>query len=175
VFGGSQGAKALNDAMLAVAPALKKSGLGLRITHQTGAAERERVEAAYRAAGCTAEVLGLIDDMAQAYRDADVVLCRAGAMTLAELTVCGRPAILVPYPFAVDDHQTANALSLATVGAAIHLPQKELSPERLGAILTELAAHPDRLVAMAAAAKALGKPDAAADIAAFLTREAADV
>jgi UDP-N-acetylglucosamine--N-acetylmuramyl-(pentapeptide) pyrophosphoryl-undecaprenol N-acetylglucosamine transferase len=174
VFGGSQGARALNEAMMAAAPRL--STLDLRLTHQTGEADRERVEAAYRAAGLgDARVRSFIDDMATAYAEADLVLCRAGAMTLAEVTVCGRPAILVPFPFAVDDHQTANARAVAEAGAAIHLPQPELTPERLVGLITELFADRGRLATMAARAKALGRPDAARAIADALLEEVARV
>ncbi len=161
VFGGSQGARALNEVWVEIAPRL--SELGWSVTHQTGKADAERVAAAYRAGGATVAVLPFIDDMADAYRNADLVVCRSGASTIAELTVCGRPSILVPFPFAVDDHQSANAQVLAQAGGAIHVPQSELSAERL--IREIQALGPARLAAMASAARAQGKPSAVRDIA----------
>ena len=172
LVGGSQGARALNELMIAVAPRLSESGLALRILHQTGTADLTRVAAAYRAASLAeAEARAFIDDMATAYRDADLVLCRAGASTIAELTVCGRPSILVPYPFAVDDHQTANARTLADAGAAIQISQEELTPDRLLQTLRELAGDRQRLEGMAARARQAGKPDSAATIVSVLESE----
>ncbi|MEE8408474.1 MAG: undecaprenyldiphospho-muramoylpentapeptide beta-N-acetylglucosaminyltransferase [Myxococcota bacterium] len=172
IFGGSQGARALNEAMMAAAPSLATQGPELRIVHQTGIADQERVERAYRDAGLgDVQVVAFIDDMASAYRQASLVLCRAGATSIAELTVCGRPAILVPYPSAVDDHQTANALTLSDAGAAIHLPQSELTAERLVALLGKLTGDPALLRAMAAASLAAGKPEAVGAIADALEQE----
>lgn len=172
VFGGSQGARALNEAMMAAAPLLAASALELRILHQTGKADQERVERAYRDAGLdTARVVAFIDDMASAYRQASLVLCRAGATTIAELTVCGRPAVLVPYPFAVDDHQTANARTMSDAGGAIHLPQTELTGERLVELFRELRGDASRLRDMAAASKGAGKPEAVGAIADALEQE----
>lgn len=166
VFGGSQGARAINEAMMAWLPLLASSDVPVIITHQTGTADHPRVSAAYAEAGLSsATVTPFIDDMAQAYRDADLVICRSGATTIAELTVCGRPAILVPFPFAVDDHQTKNARALADVGGAVHLPQTELTAERLHALVSKLAGDRDRLVKMAHASRAAGHPQAARDIA----------
>jgi UDP-N-acetylglucosamine--N-acetylmuramyl-(pentapeptide) pyrophosphoryl-undecaprenol N-acetylglucosamine transferase len=173
VFGGSLGAKALNDAMIAAAPRLATFTPAVKVVHQTGSADFARVAAAYEAAGVTAvSAQAFIHDMATAYREADLVVSRAGATTVAELTVCGRPSILVPYPFAVDDHQTAHARQLEAGGAAVHLPQTELSVERLLSLLAELAGDRQRLERMAAAARALGKPDAAARIADLVGTEA---
>jgi UDP-N-acetylglucosamine--N-acetylmuramyl-(pentapeptide) pyrophosphoryl-undecaprenol N-acetylglucosamine transferase len=172
VFGGSQGARALNEVMMAAARRLHAAPLAISVFHQTGEADRQRVEDAYQQAGLDgARVTPFIDDMADAYRDADLVLCRAGAMTLAELTVCGRPAVLVPYPYAVDDHQSANARTLAETGAAIHLPQAELDANRLVELLVELLVDEPRLRAMAARSRAAGKPDAVRDIADALALE----
>ncbi|MEK7705322.1 MAG: undecaprenyldiphospho-muramoylpentapeptide beta-N-acetylglucosaminyltransferase [Myxococcota bacterium] len=165
VFGGSQGARALNDVMIALAPRLTTLATAPHIVHQTGAQDFERVQQAYASAGVDGiEVVAFIDAMAEAYRDADLVLCRAGATTVAELTTCGRPAILVPYPFAVDDHQSANAQTLADEGAALHIPERDFTSERLLHELSHLAANPERLVTMATRARALGRPHAAADI-----------
>ncbi|MBI5511896.1 MAG: undecaprenyldiphospho-muramoylpentapeptide beta-N-acetylglucosaminyltransferase [Deltaproteobacteria bacterium] len=165
VFGGSQGARALNEVMIGAAAALEAQGVALEITHQTGGADCERVRAAYAAAGVQGpRVLPFIDDMATAYDEADLVLCRAGASTIAELAVCGRPAILVPFPFAVDDHQSANARALAAAGGAVHLPQAEMSCGRLTELVAALAREPERLRAMAAAAHRYGQPDSAATI-----------
>lgn len=161
VFGGSQGARALNEVWMQLAPRLPE--LGWRLTHQTGAADAERVSAAYRDAGATVNVSAFIDDMASAYRDADLVVCRSGASTIAELTVCGRPAILVPFPYAVDDHQTANAQVLEASGGAIHVPQNALSPDTLIGTIESLG--PERLRRMAVASKTEGKPEAVARIA----------
>jgi len=173
VVGGSQGARALNEAMMVVAPTLSARGCALEILHQTGSADWERVQQAYKDANLkSVEARAFIDDMAAAYRRADLVLCRAGASTMAELTVCGRPSILVPYPFAVDDHQTANARTLAEAGGAIHLPQSDLNVEQLATLLVELAESPSRLASMAQVAHAAGKPDSATTIVDWLEREA---
>ncbi len=173
VFGGSLGATALNEVMMAAAKDLV--GAGFSIVHQTGEADRARVSAAYEKAGLAVTVLPFIDDMARQYREADLVLCRAGATTVAELTVCGRPAVLVPFPFAVGDHQTANAKTLNDAGAAIHIPQRELSAARLVEVLSELSRAPERLSRMAEAARSLGKPEATARIADVVTQEALHV
>jgi UDP-N-acetylglucosamine--N-acetylmuramyl-(pentapeptide) pyrophosphoryl-undecaprenol N-acetylglucosamine transferase len=160
-FGGSQGARAVNSALLAALPALEEWRGRLRIIHQTGADDLERVRDGYRQAGWEAEVVPFIDDMAAAYARAHLVLCRAGATTIAELTACGRPSILVPYPFAAADHQTGNARALAGRGAARLLPQAELTGERLGREVGALLADRQRLLAMAEAAWSLGQRGAA--------------
>jgi UDP-N-acetylglucosamine--N-acetylmuramyl-(pentapeptide) pyrophosphoryl-undecaprenol N-acetylglucosamine transferase len=165
VFGGSQGARALNDAMIGVAPLLPQRFPGLRVVHQTGTADEERVRTAYAAAGLgdAAVVRPFIRDMAAAYAAADLVLCRAGATSLGELAVVGLPALLVPFPQATDDHQTWNARALVDAGAARLLPQAELAPERL---LAELAAvaDPETRSRMAAAMRAAARPAAAATV-----------
>lgn len=165
VFGGSQGARALNDVWMETLPALARAGVKVSLTHQTGKSDRDRVEHSYRDAGVEAAVLPFIDDMAQAYRSADLVVCRAGASTIAELTVCGRPAILIPYPFAVDDHQSANARVVDDAKGGIHLPQSELSVERLVELVRALERDRGQLDAMAQASRALGRPEAVRDIA----------
>jgi UDP-N-acetylglucosamine--N-acetylmuramyl-(pentapeptide) pyrophosphoryl-undecaprenol N-acetylglucosamine transferase len=160
-FGGSQGARRINEALMAAAPALRAAVPGLRVIHQTGAADRDRVNAAYRAVGVPAEVTAFVTDMGRAYAEADLVVCRAGATTVAELTSLGKAAILVPYPFAADDHQRANASVLAARGAAVMLLDRELSSEHLTAAVTELAGDRERLEAMGRAARAMAVPDAA--------------
>lgn len=158
VIGGSLGAKALNEAVpvaLAALPAAQRP----RVVHQSGAQHLDAVRASYAAQGVAGEVTAFIDDMAVRYAQADVVVCRAGAMTVAELAAAGVPAILVPFPHAVDDHQSANARFLVAQGAALLLPQSELSPQRLAQLLAEL--DRPRLLDMARKARALGKPDAA--------------
>jgi UDP-N-acetylglucosamine--N-acetylmuramyl-(pentapeptide) pyrophosphoryl-undecaprenol N-acetylglucosamine transferase len=158
VLGGSLGAQALNEAVPA-ALARMPEALRPRVVHQAGAQHLEAVRARYAACGVAGEVLAFIDDMAARYAQADVVVCRAGAMTVAELAAAGVPGVLVPYPHAVDDHQTANARFLVAQGAALLLPQSELTPQRLAALLGGL--DRARLLEMARAARALGKPEAA--------------
>jgi len=161
VFGGSRGARAINNAMLQVLPELSAWQGRLRIVHQTGEDDLERIRSGYREAGWDgAEVVPFIDDMAAAYRQAQLVLCRAGATTIAELTSCGRPAILVPYPHAAGDHQTMNARALASRGAALMLSQDQLKPATLGRLLQDLLGDRNLLLDMAGLARSLGRPDA---------------
>ncbi|MCK4502136.1 MAG: undecaprenyldiphospho-muramoylpentapeptide beta-N-acetylglucosaminyltransferase [Desulfuromonadales bacterium] len=139
IFGGSRGARAINQAVIKMLPELATWEPKPEIIHQTGDADFEQVQRAYKDAGFNPQqVVPFIEDMASAYREASLVVCRAGATTLAELTGCGRAAILIPFPFAAADHQTANAKVLAEKGAAILLPQGELTPERLGALVKQL-------------------------------------
>jgi len=158
VIGGSLGAKALNEAVPAALARMPETGRP-RVVHQAGAQHLESVRAAYAAQQVAGEVVAFIDDMAARYAQADVVVCRAGAMTVAELAVAGLPGILIPFPYAVDDHQSANARFLAEQGAALLLPQAELTPQRLAELLGGL--DRPRLLEMAQKARALGKPDAA--------------
>ena len=157
VLGGSLGAQALNEA---VPQALARMDAEERptVTHQSGAKHIETLRAAYAAAGVSAETVDFIDDMAIRYGEADLVVCRAGALSVAELACAGVASILVPYPHAVDDHQTTNAKFLSAQGAAILLPQSELSAERLAALLRGLTRG--QLLEMAEKARALGRPDA---------------
>lgn len=165
IFGGSLGARAINDAILATLAELSDLKGKITLLHQTGEDDLERVRAGYQSAGWDPQwVVPFIDDMAQAYRNAHLVLCRAGATTLAELTACGRAAILVPFPHAAGDHQRANAQALAEKGAAMLVPQEQLTPARLGQLLRELLTDSSLLISMAGAAHALGKRDAAAAI-----------
>jgi UDP-N-acetylglucosamine--N-acetylmuramyl-(pentapeptide) pyrophosphoryl-undecaprenol N-acetylglucosamine transferase len=160
VFGGSQGARRINDAMCAAAATLCADIPGLQIVHQTGAEDCERLRRTYAEVGARADVHPFIEDMGAAYARADLVVCRAGATTVAELTALGKAAILVPYPFAADDHQRANAAVLADHGAGILILDSELTEERLAATVIELAGDRQRLIAMEKAARALAVPDA---------------
>jgi UDP-N-acetylglucosamine--N-acetylmuramyl-(pentapeptide) pyrophosphoryl-undecaprenol N-acetylglucosamine transferase len=162
VFGGSQGARQINDAMVAAAPRLPRGDF--EIFHQTGEADRERVAAAYAAAGVAARVVAFERDMPARYAVSDLALCRSGALTVAELAMAGLPALLVPYPHAADDHQSANARAAAEAGAALVLPSRPLATDDLLRALADLAAHPERVVAMGVAASRLARPDAAAQI-----------
>jgi UDP-N-acetylglucosamine--N-acetylmuramyl-(pentapeptide) pyrophosphoryl-undecaprenol N-acetylglucosamine transferase len=159
VLGGSQGARQLNDAMIALAGRLDASAI--RVVHQSGESDRERVVAAYAEAGIQAEVIAFAPDMPRRYREADLAVCRAGALTVAELAMAGLPALLVPYPFAADDHQTENARALADAGAACLLASRPLDPEALLRELDRLLAAPHTLRAMGEAAGKLARPDAA--------------
>jgi UDP-N-acetylglucosamine--N-acetylmuramyl-(pentapeptide) pyrophosphoryl-undecaprenol N-acetylglucosamine transferase len=159
-FGGSQGAHTVNQAMVGAVQILKDSVPDLRIVHQTGAADEEWVRDRYREMAVEAEVLGFIEDMGSAYGRADLVVCRAGATTLAELTALGKPAILVPYPYAADDHQRANAEVLANAAAAEMILDAEVSPEVLAGRIVALAGDAKRLEDMGRAARALSIPDA---------------
>jgi UDP-N-acetylglucosamine--N-acetylmuramyl-(pentapeptide) pyrophosphoryl-undecaprenol N-acetylglucosamine transferase len=163
IVGGSQGARAINDAMIAAAPLLADRGLVL--THQTGERDLARVRDGYAAAGVTATVEPFFHDMNARMRAADVLVARAGASTLAELTVLGRASVLVPLPTAADDHQRRNARVLAAAGAAEVIDEPNLSGAALAGVLTALAADPARRRAMADRARSLGRPDAAARVA----------
>ncbi len=165
VFGGSQGAHALNMRVLEALPHLADLRGKLRITHQTGAKDREYVEKGYRAVGFEAEVREFISDMSAAYADADLVVCRAGATTLAELTVCKKPSLLVPFPAAADNHQVQNALSLVSAGAAVMIEERDLTGELLAQEIRAILSSPERLDRMARAAGRLGSPQAAKEIA----------
>jgi UDP-N-acetylglucosamine--N-acetylmuramyl-(pentapeptide) pyrophosphoryl-undecaprenol N-acetylglucosamine transferase len=135
------------------------------VRHQAGRDKVEATRDAYRAAGVAAEVSDFVADMAAAYGWADLVICRAGALTVAELAAAGVAAVLVPYPQAVDDHQTRNAEYLERAGAARLMPQRTLTAEALAETLRELCADPARLLAMAEAARGLARPDAARRVA----------
>jgi UDP-N-acetylglucosamine--N-acetylmuramyl-(pentapeptide) pyrophosphoryl-undecaprenol N-acetylglucosamine transferase len=157
VVGGSLGAAALNDVVpkaLALLPADSRPV----VTHQSGAKHIEELRANYSRAGVDASAVAFIDDMARAYADADLVICRAGATTVAEVSAAGVAAILVPFPFAVDDHQTTNARYLVDAGAGMLVQQRDLTPEALAARLRGLTR--EQLLGIASKARALGKPDA---------------
>lgn len=161
IFGGSRGAQAINDAVIAALPTLREHCPDLRIIHQTGSVDYERIAAAYTALGMsTKDLTPFLHDMATAYMHAHLVLCRSGATTLAELTAAGRPAILIPYPFAAADHQTANARILVDQGAALLLPQSELNAATLTTLLSNLLNDRPTLLQMATIAHSLGQPSA---------------
>jgi UDP-N-acetylglucosamine--N-acetylmuramyl-(pentapeptide) pyrophosphoryl-undecaprenol N-acetylglucosamine transferase len=161
VFGGSQGARAINDAMIAAMPQWAALRRELVIVHQTGEADHARVKAAYEREGVQAEVVPFLFEMPKTLRSADLVVARAGAMTLAELTVCGKPAILIPLPHAIHQHQAHNARALADAGGAVVLPQQELTGERLAREVSTLLRDPERLRVMGERSRAMGRPDAA--------------
>ena len=167
VVGGSQGAKALNKT-LPGALALLAETLRPRVIHQAGTSHLPAVQALYREAGVQADIRPFLDDMAASYGEADLVICRAGALTISELAAAGVASLLIPYPFAVDDHQTQNARFLSERGAAWLLPQNELSPAKLAQLLGELAADKQaraKLAAMAQRARSLAKTGAALAVA----------
>ncbi|BCS35657.1 UDP-N-acetylglucosamine--N-acetylmuramyl-(pentapeptide) pyrophosphoryl-undecaprenol N-acetylglucosamine transferase [Luteitalea sp. TBR-22] len=167
VFGGSQGANAINQAMVAAAAHVRElAEQGCSIVHQTGERDLEAVKAGYAAAGLTADVRPFISDMPQQMAAADVVVCRAGATTLAELTAAGRVGILIPFPQATDDHQRANARTLEAAGAAVMLDEVGLTGERLAQEIRGLLLDDERRQAMATRARGLARPDAADVIAA---------
>lgn len=170
IFGGSQGAKAINSAVIDALPLLE-SMTRLTITHQTGEADHARVAAAYQQAGLSAQVVPFLYDMPAALRAADLVVARAGAMTIAELTVCGKPAILIPLPTAIYNHQLRNAEVMARAGGAVLLPQAELTGTALAQAMTEILGDQPRLEAMSRSSWNMRRSDAAETI----VRECYDV
>ncbi|MFM2317494.1 MAG: undecaprenyldiphospho-muramoylpentapeptide beta-N-acetylglucosaminyltransferase [Pseudomonadota bacterium] len=166
VVGGSLGAAALNQtvpqALALVAPHLRPE-----IRHQAGAKNLVAAQQAYQAADVEASVTPFIEDMAEAYAWADLIICRAGALTVAEVSAAGLAALFIPYPYAVDDHQTANARYLVDQQAGLLLQQAELSPERLAKVLTELCTDRIRLLKMGMAARQLAMPYATTQVAAI--------
>jgi UDP-N-acetylglucosamine--N-acetylmuramyl-(pentapeptide) pyrophosphoryl-undecaprenol N-acetylglucosamine transferase len=166
VVGGSQGARAVNDLVMAAVEVLSKNGSMPVIVHQTGPSDLDRCKERYRAL-CVldrVEARPFIDDMATEYRRASLVVARAGALTLAELAIAGRPAILIPLPTAADDHQSKNAARFAQAGAAIVLNQQTVTGVQLAQLLGDLIADSGRLQAMATAMRSLARPMAAAEI-----------
>lgn len=165
IVGGSQGARAVNEALIAAAPRLAAAGVRLSLTHQTGERDLARVREAYAAAGLAATVEAFFDDLPARMRAAEVIVARAGASTLAELTVLGRASVLVPLPTATDDHQRKNARVLEAAGAAEVVEESELADGRLADRVLALAAAPELRTSMAVRARSLGRPDAAARVA----------
>ncbi|MEX0706906.1 MAG: undecaprenyldiphospho-muramoylpentapeptide beta-N-acetylglucosaminyltransferase [Woeseia sp.] len=166
VLGGSQGALSLNQT---VPQALARIPAGIRplVRHQTGSRTAVEAAAAYRDAGIEAELHEFIDNMADAYAWADLVICRAGALTVAELAAAGLPAIFIPYPAAVDDHQSANARPMVDAGAAAMIQESELDPSALAELLTSWLGDRDALRARAGKARELARPDALDRIAGY--------
>lgn len=174
VTGGSQGAKVLNSvvpAAVALLPAPLRARLD--VVHQGRDEDAAAVRAAYANAGVDATVRAYFEDLPSEMAAAHLVVARAGASTVAELTVAGRPAVLVPLPIAADDHQTDNARAMAAAGGAVMIAQPQFAPARLAAALEAWLGHPTALAAAAAAAHGLGRPDAAARLADLVTEIAA--
>lgn len=162
VVGGSLGAQALNE-VLPKALAMLPAELRPQVTHQSGAKQIDALKTAYAAAGVDGEFLPFIDNMAQRYAEADLVICRSGALTIAELAAAGVASVLVPFPHAVDDHQTGNARFLSERGAALLIQQTDLEPTKLAEWLRTL--NRKQLLGMAEAARALARPQAAEEVA----------
>jgi UDP-N-acetylglucosamine--N-acetylmuramyl-(pentapeptide) pyrophosphoryl-undecaprenol N-acetylglucosamine transferase len=163
IFGGSQGARAINEAMVAALPHLEAERNVLRITHQTGESDFEKVRQGYLDAGWgeQADVRPYIDDMVAAFARTDLIICRAGATTSAELVAAGRAAIMIPFPLAADDHQRKNAEALAAAGAARMILQQDLTGERLATEINRLVTAPDEIAGMEEASRKLARGDAA--------------
>lgn len=162
VFGGSQGAGQLNENVPEALARLAKNSV--EVFHQTGESNRESVARRYAELGIAAEVVAFEDDMPKRYRWADLAICRAGALTVAELALAGMPALLLPYPFAADDHQAANARALEEAGAARCLEARPLDPIALAQAIAEFVKSPGRLESMRQAATRLARPNAAEEI-----------
>jgi UDP-N-acetylglucosamine--N-acetylmuramyl-(pentapeptide) pyrophosphoryl-undecaprenol N-acetylglucosamine transferase len=169
VTGGSQGSQALNRALRESWPVFRQRGLKVRIVHQTGSAQFENVREEFAQSGIEGEVVAFIADMPAAFAEADLVICRSGAGTVSELAAAGKPSILVPFPFAADDHQTRNAEAMQNAGAACMLRDSEMSGERLVELVEGAT---DQLDPMAEAARLLARPGAALRAAEILEEEA---
>jgi UDP-N-acetylglucosamine--N-acetylmuramyl-(pentapeptide) pyrophosphoryl-undecaprenol N-acetylglucosamine transferase len=172
VFGGSQGAHAINEAMIRCLPELRRQAPGIHIIHQAGERDYNGALAAYKSLGESAEVFKFIDDMPAAFARADLVVCRSGASTVAEITAAGKPAIFVPFPRATDDHQRVNAEALARSGAAVVVEESKLEGVWLAETVAVLLGDPARLARMSEAARGMAHPNAARDIAAMAARVA---
>ncbi|HEX4784831.1 MAG TPA: undecaprenyldiphospho-muramoylpentapeptide beta-N-acetylglucosaminyltransferase [Candidatus Sulfotelmatobacter sp.] len=172
VFGGSQGAHAINEAMIRCLPVLQREAPGIHIIHQTGERDYNEALAAYRGMGESAEVFKFIEDMPAAFARADLVVCRSGASTVAEIAAAGKPAVFVPFPRAADDHQRVNAEALARHGAAVVVEESKLEGVWLAETIAALLQDPQRLQRMSQAARELAHPNAARDIATMAARVA---
>lgn len=164
VFGGSQGAQAINKSMVGMLPHLLKLKMQFQVLHQTGERDVQSVRDAYDRAGIRADVTPFIVDMAGAYASADLIICRAGATSLAEITAAGKAAILIPFPFAANDHQTKNALALTEAGAAIMINEKDLNSEKLFGVVESLLGDENKMQRMEESSVRLGNIKAAATI-----------
>jgi UDP-N-acetylglucosamine--N-acetylmuramyl-(pentapeptide) pyrophosphoryl-undecaprenol N-acetylglucosamine transferase len=163
IVGGSQGAQAINRAM---ADALSRLAevKGLEVVHQTGSQDETWMRRAYEESGVPATVQSFYNDMAALYNQADLIICRAGATTVAEITTIGKAAVFIPFPHAADDHQTGNARALVAAGAALMIPQEELDGKRLADTIITLMQDRGRLERLADNARSLGRPEAAVTI-----------
>ncbi|HEV7700019.1 MAG TPA: undecaprenyldiphospho-muramoylpentapeptide beta-N-acetylglucosaminyltransferase [Pyrinomonadaceae bacterium] len=161
IFGGSQGAKAINEAVVSALPLIDDVKDKLSITHQTGEAHFEAVRAGYEAAGWQADIRPYISNMVEAFDKADLIMSRAGATTCAEVAAAGKAAIMIPLPAAADDHQRKNAEALVVAGAAKMILQSDLSADAVSRELRQRIENPAEIAAMAAAARRLARPDAA--------------
>jgi UDP-N-acetylglucosamine--N-acetylmuramyl-(pentapeptide) pyrophosphoryl-undecaprenol N-acetylglucosamine transferase len=170
VFGGSQGAHAINQVVMDSVADLRQRIPGIHIVHQTGERDYNDAQAAYAKLGNSVEVYRFIDDMPGSFTRADLLMCRSGASTVAEVTAAGKPAVFVPFPRAADDHQKRNAEALERAGAAVMLEESELTRESLVETLGSLFSEPSRLKIMGVAARQLSHPNAARDIAAMAAR-----
>ena len=162
ITGGSQGARAINNAMIEALPLLEAQKIS--IVHQTGELDFERIKAAYAQSPIKAEVKPFIEKIVDEFANADLVISRAGATTVAELAAAGRPALMIPFPLAADDHQRKNAEAVERAGAGRMILQSELTGERLAKELLTLISDTEKLAAMSAASKTLAHPDAAARV-----------
>ncbi len=165
VFGGSLGARGVNSRVVEALPFLESIKADLKIVHQTGTADFANVKQGYEGKGFDVEVREFIDDMSAAYLSSDLVVCRAGATTLAEITVCKKASVLIPFPFATDDHQAVNAKALVDAGAAVMFREGDLTGEKLASVIIELKNDTARLAKMEKVAGTLGRPEAAREIA----------
>ncbi len=165
VFGGSLGARAINARMLEALDHLGDLRDQVHFVHQTGKNDPDGIRKVYEEKGFSADVREFIDDMSQAYARAELVVCRAGATTLAELTVCKKASILIPYPYAADDHQAKNAQALVDAGAAVMFRESELSGEKLAAEIRSLLTDTERRRKMEKKAGLMGRPEAAKELA----------
>jgi UDP-N-acetylglucosamine--N-acetylmuramyl-(pentapeptide) pyrophosphoryl-undecaprenol N-acetylglucosamine transferase len=164
VLGGSQGARGINLALVAAAPELARRIPGIDIVHQTGERDLDQVRQGYEQAGVAARIVAYVDAVADEMTAADLVIARAGATTLAELAAAGRPAVLVPFPAATDDHQRRNARVVADAGGATVIDETQLSGPALADVVEGLLRDPGRLAGMSEAMRKLARPDAAARI-----------
>ncbi|HOD63295.1 MAG TPA: undecaprenyldiphospho-muramoylpentapeptide beta-N-acetylglucosaminyltransferase [Smithellaceae bacterium] len=162
VFGGSQGAAAINKTVVAMLPMLQKIKDRVRVVHQTGDRDLAMVRQAYEQAGVEADVQPFIVDMASAYAASDLIICRAGATSLAEITAAGKASVLIPFPYAADDHQTENARAMVEAGAAAMIRESDLTAGALYSLVASLLGDDNKLRGMEEKSKALGRPDAAA-------------
>src|SRR5579871_1857901 len=165
IFGGSQGAHAINQVVISAASALRSKIQGLRVIHQTGERDYNDAMSAYAQTSKSFEAFRFIDDMPGFFSHADLIVCRSGASTVAEVAAAGKPAIFIPFPRAADDHQKRNAEALKRSDAAVMLEESKLSPESLTQVITALLADPARLQMMGEAARKMSHPQAAQEIA----------